>query len=193
MPDVTGVNLGHNGWFGIICCPIPPNSFRIPLFTEIESYRKTLRKALHSIDTDERPFADSFRMVIGEIDAPLEMIQLYENGLVSYGNTIPHGAGDPSISEGSIKESFDDFLKTILEVYHKASFDGCLRIIVSFNNIAKWHWRTGLFMDIRYRGLPFDGPYLERRHETTVSAIESDVESTRAQILSGVRRAFGIY
>ena len=199
-PEFIDVNIGHDSWFGIICCPIPPRSFTIPLFSEVEWYRKIATDALRGYSFNWRSFKNSFRIFVPRDGAPRAMVEFYEDGAILLGYVLSHGKNKPVISQKSVATFLDDFLKLIVEVYHKALFDGGLLIIVSFSNIKGWFWRVhnrwtpkSYVDNFMSATLPSDEPYLEIRQETTVSAIESNVEAIKEAILTKIRRHFNIY
>jgi len=193
-PEFTGANIGHDCWFGIICCPVPPRSFTIPLFSENDWYYKAGLSAMSGHMFDRRAFTNSFRVYRPRSDAsPWEIVEFYEDGLVLYGRILAHGSS-PKLHDRQVAPCLDRFLHLAIEAYRKVSFDGGLLIVVSFNNILKWDYTMGGFdSDFAYDITPSNDSNLEIRHETTVSAIISSVEATRNSIMTKLRRHFNIY
>ena len=194
MPERIGINVGDNCWLSIICCPIPPESFKISIFSETEWYNKAALEAYSTAGSfDKRSTADSFRVLkVAAGAVPNAMIEYFENGIILYGRIL-YGM-KKSINEKELAGQLGRFLNLAAEVYSKNSFDGGLILIVGLGNINGWSWTTGEDLEaLIYDIQPSSQSLLERRYETTVSVLESGIDSMVKIVLPQLRRHFNIY
>jgi len=194
MPEKMGINIGNSCWLSVICCPIPPESFRMSVFTEIDWYYKAAVSSIASVGSfDKKSTADSLRVFKVRVNgSPNAMIEYYENGIILY-CCILYG-GNKSIVEGRLRDILSRFLDLTVKTYGKALFDGGLWLLFGLGNIAGWKWTIGKFLEhLSYEILPSNTPYLQVTHETTVSALQSSIDSTVEPIIAKFRRHFNIH
>jgi len=193
-PQRASMNVSGNCWLSVICCPIPPESFKLSLFSETEWYNKVAFEAIASAGSyDRRSTADSLKVFKIKGDGtPNAMIEYFENGTVIYCRILY--SGSKQVDEQSVTADLSGFLSLLVKVYSKNSFDGGLLLVIGLGNIQGWTWTTGDFWERhRYDILPSDEQFLERRLETTVLELQSDINSAISRVLPQLRRNFNIH
>ncbi len=190
-PEGSGINVGNNTWLGIICCPIPPESVSLPIFSETEWYDAAGRDALASSGSfDRKSSADSFKVLQGSISTPTGVVEYFESGLI----LSCYNLHTDKVHEDLLRNKLARFLDLVKKVYDKNAFSGGVLLIVGLGNIGGRKWTTGnpmkdMMMDIEAS----QTPYLELRLETAIFAMTPDTNNVAQQIMTKWQRHFNIH
>ena len=191
--DFNGEPLEKNGKFGIICFPIPLENCPLSPFSEQDWYKDIGIKTLNGHSFDFRSSPDHLRVLRIMRDGSCRaFIDFYENGMIITEHLLSH-SDNPVVEESIIAPLLDNFLETVVQVYNKALFDGGLQLTVYLFNIQGWNWLILNDNHLRENQQPSDEYHLEQELDTTVSAINSNIQSTREVIFNKMKRGFNIY
>lgn len=190
-PDGTGIDVKDNYWLGVICCPVPPESINLSVFSETDWYYKVGMNALATSGLfDKKSTANSFKVFKGSAASPSAFIEYFENGIVLSCYKLYF----KNVHEDELRNKLNGFLELIKDTYNKNNFNGGLLLIIGLGNIEKRKWTTGnIAKDLLLDICPSTVPYLELREETTVSALNSDLNGTSLEIITKWKRHFNIH
>jgi hypothetical protein len=190
-PVGAGIRVDNNCWLGIICCPVPPESLKLPIFSEKDWYYEAGRNAIASMGSfDIKSTAESLKVIKGSIAVPTGVIEYFENGLVLCCLNLY----TDKVHEDVLNNKLTKILELIRDTYNKNAFNGAALLIIDLGNIEGRKWTTGntlkdMMMDISASEIPC----LELDLQTTVSALNSDVKSVAQQIKTKWQRHFNIF
>ena len=191
IPQGSRINVSNNVWLGVLCCPIPPESFKLSVFSETDWYNTAGITAFAcSGSFDKKSTANSFKVIRGSISAPTGVIEYFESGLILYCRSL----STAKVDEDVLKNKLTAFLDLAKNVYNKNDFNGGMLLIVVLGNIEGRKWTTGNVMkDMMLDIEASETPYLELKLETTISAMTSDINSVAHQVMTKWQRHFNIH